>query len=1124
VLIAPIKQKEKLPAKFLFIFNFNQIKYKYIIVYSMLRRKRREMRRWADSNKNNKHALQKNTIFKIPFRHPINTVPNNNNCNQNTYTNKKLRTNIPPAKYHRKNIQQCESNSNDVQNRDKNLKTPVIGMPPLPFPIPLPQPPKLCKPLRPVILSQKQYIENKKKPQDCSSCNCVGDQLKQVSQVPRILNLKYKELLKSQNRRTAKGKANVANFTLPGSLYSSSKPTWKKFLNKKDYCNVDFDCPCDAMRTSYIDFLDYDLNIKAKNISIFDPNKRYVPPFNTPVEKISCIKIPLPYIINKIPDTEFNITPFNFPNLTTITVVNEDFLFQQFSSPEESPTNNVQQIYLSSNKNPSQTKIRSLRKSPTFNTEPIHPRNKNIHYKNILDYAYQFGEPLFLHQNNFSIPYVYSYIETEFKQPWNPNTITTKYISTNITDYIPKLDLFGKSFPIIFESKIPPNLYEEPLEFKINKSDSFPKTSFLAPSPGVNSPPPLPTNMIPLFDLSVNFTGPSTYVYQLGEPTYDLEKEQTNVINIVDTKIEILFDNFNTNIPPVINPPKITTYHDLDKNFKYVHNNTEHTVAIHQLNEPSIFKTLNYIKYNNVAEIFDIDILKPKITETISDVSNLFDLPDSNSRKITKDSFFKVKNTILPINFNYFDTKIYQLPDNYILKDNERTNLKQYSYSVNIMKKYQPYGGNFDLENHIPFDIPEFEKKNFYYDLEKEYTIFSGVIPCPIITALDPNINDELRGVVDFLFEVIDITLAPSVSKVINSSASITDNTSTSLTLPNDIVSLFDYSNNISNTRHITSVAEKLPFVKQIGAEFIKQREFIEVFKGDDFSFKCHEYPILITPDELVTSFREKKQFLNQIGVPPRLIARVNFDYQLYYYEKDIPPFDFEKVKNIGSTLIPDWSSMYQKLPNKQKFITYKRNSIFQIGEPIAYDNHGNALQIEKNIRCISTINNQFLFPYIPIMNIKKYDIDIDQEYTIIRNITPAPITNKFVVNINDLQNNNDFVFTYQNELPAFDFIKFKHKLINQFPSWNSIQTKSITTNTYNYFKTPNTQIGEPTAYIDENEFRLPYIKERLSFSTPVILTPHCKNVEYLIPRFNIANIVLDPNQEYFIMSITPGI
>ena len=80
----------------------------------MLRRKRREMRRWAESNKNNKHSLQKNTILKIPFRHPIPTIPNNNNCNDNDYTNKRLRTNIPPAKYHRESIPQCEKNINDI--------------------------------------------------------------------------------------------------------------------------------------------------------------------------------------------------------------------------------------------------------------------------------------------------------------------------------------------------------------------------------------------------------------------------------------------------------------------------------------------------------------------------------------------------------------------------------------------------------------------------------------------------------------------------------------------------------------------------------------------------------------------------------------------------------------------------------------------------------------------------------------------------------------------------------------------------------------------------------------------------------------------------------------------------
>ena len=100
-------------------------------------------------------------------------------------------------------------------------------MPPLPFPLPLPQPPKQCKPQKPIILTQKQHIENIKKQHDCSSCNCVGDQLKLINRVSRIQNLKHKELLKSQIRETNKKRTNVANYILPGSLYKATKPTWK---------------------------------------------------------------------------------------------------------------------------------------------------------------------------------------------------------------------------------------------------------------------------------------------------------------------------------------------------------------------------------------------------------------------------------------------------------------------------------------------------------------------------------------------------------------------------------------------------------------------------------------------------------------------------------------------------------------------------------------------------------------------------------------------------------------------------------------------------------------------------------------------------------------------------------
>ena len=65
------------------------------------------------------------------------------------------------------------------------------------------------------------------------------------------------------------------------------------------------------------------------------------------------------------------------------------------------------------------------------------------------------------------------------------------------------------------------------------------------------------------------------------------------------------------------------------------------------------------------------------------------------------------------------------------------------------------------------------------------------------------------------------------------------------------------------------------------------------------------------------------------------------------------------------------------------------------------------------------------MIPNMPILSIKKYDLDINEEYTIIRNVVPAPITNEFVVNINDVVYNKDSVFTYLSEFPAFDFSKF---------------------------------------------------------------------------------------------------
>ena len=127
----------------------------------MLRRKRREMRKWADTNKKNKHSLQNDKLFKIPFRNSIKTVPINNNCNDNKDTRRRIRTNIPIPKYHRKTLKQCENNSIDIANRENNIKTPVIGMPPIPLPLPLPLPPSQpnCDNLNNTIISQKELLE-----------------------------------------------------------------------------------------------------------------------------------------------------------------------------------------------------------------------------------------------------------------------------------------------------------------------------------------------------------------------------------------------------------------------------------------------------------------------------------------------------------------------------------------------------------------------------------------------------------------------------------------------------------------------------------------------------------------------------------------------------------------------------------------------------------------------------------------------------------------------------------------------------------------------------------------------------------------------------------------------------
>ena len=947
----------------------------------------------------------------------------------------------------------------------------------------------------------------------------------------------------------------------------------EKFLNKRDFCNVNFDCPCEDMRTSYIDFFDYDLHIKAKNITAFDPNKRYTPPFNTPVEKFSCIRVPLPYIINKIPDSNYNITPFDLHNLPTIKVLNEDFLFQQFFTPEESSTDKINQVFISSNGNSSRIIIRDVRKSPSFNTEPIHPKTKDIYYKNILDYAYQLGEPLFLHENNFFVSYTYSYEEKTFYKPSDTKTtIKTKYINTNIIDYISKFDVFGKTFPIVIESNQPPLLYNEPLEIKIINRNSFPDpiSSFNVPST-IDNGLPKPIEFIPLFDLSVNFTGPSTYIYQFGEPTYELEKEKTEIINIVDTKIEIFSDSIDIIKPPSINPPKMTSYHELNKNFKFIHNNTECLVAIHQLNEPPRMKTLNYINYNIFEEIFDINILKPKPSETISDISNIFDLDFSNPRKIKKDSFFQPKIMTRTINFHYNNDQIYQIPDKFFIKDGEIKNFNPKTFDIYVMKKTEPFDTNSEKE--VPFDFPEFEKINFYYNEENEYSIISGLVPGVIVGGFDKNMNDKLNGIIDFSVQMFDIKFAPSITKFVNSSESIKDGIST---LANDIVNSLDSYSNI-----IITISERLPFIMQLGGDYVEENEFLEVFKGSDFSFKPQEYPILITPDESVTSIKKSKVFITQIGVPPKLIPRANLDYELYYYEKDMPPFNLDRIKlhyhellinpsknilgslnpshidvdykkeissgeliilgtnkqtnkqqfvgiqifrwnqidkswdnkpfnyragedytdrifdksnhieikigsgtpspeypfdvNTDSTtdllklelvtrdiktkrllvntkyrynltptglnevsqnisdLAPDslsypdynvlhfnkisndfikntfeyvegredskytgddisnYDDIFNKLPNKQSFITYKRNSIFQIGSPIAYDSSNIILPVEKNVRCFSKVDDLFIIQNMPVFNIKKYDIVTDNEYTIIRNIVPAP-------------------------------------------------------------------------------------------------------------------------------------
>ena len=132
--------------------------------------------------------------------------------------------------------------------------------------------------------------------------------------------------------------------------------------------------------------------------------------------------------------------------------------------------------------------------------------------------------------------------------------------------------------------------------------------------------------------------------------------------------------------------------------------------------------------------------------------------------------------------------------------------------------------------------------------------------------------------------------------------------------------------------------------------------------------------------------------------------------------------------------------------------------------------------------------------------------------------------TNELVVNINDVDNNDDSEFSYTKELPAFDFSKFKNIEKHKLPSWNSIEIKSTTINSYRYFINPISQLGEPIAYNENEEYRLPYIKERIAFSTLAIRPHFCGTSEFTLPMFAIGSVSLNPDNEYFIMSISPGI
>ena len=251
----------------------------------MLARKRREMRKWAETNKKNKKTLRpvyQNTTPRDNFNKLV--IKNKSSCNENNSNIK--RCGIPIQNYNRKNLL-CNDKNNDI-------KVPQCGLKKTNFQIKnsiikrienkngIHNPCYHHNYQKYLINRNKQFIEHpedfkqKKYRENCKTSYCKKSALvcndiqtvrytnpafskkESVSSRSRLHRLKHQTITKVQNTHRAK-KQNVMNGMMPLSLYLPTGPTKQviepsdcsEVTNKKrckktvKWCKPPCKCPCE---------------------------------------------------------------------------------------------------------------------------------------------------------------------------------------------------------------------------------------------------------------------------------------------------------------------------------------------------------------------------------------------------------------------------------------------------------------------------------------------------------------------------------------------------------------------------------------------------------------------------------------------------------------------------------------------------------------------------------------------------------------------------------------------------------------------------------------------------------------------------------------------------------------